>query len=125
MTFGEKIRELRRQAGLSQSELGDAVQVTLRTVRGWEAEGRCPKKHITYVRLAEVFGCKVSSLMNEQPFPEHSPAEETAADPASAIPAIMDRLEELFAGSTLTGEEKLSLVTEIQMLYLNSIKDNN
>ncbi|MBR2778714.1 MAG: helix-turn-helix domain-containing protein [Firmicutes bacterium] len=125
MTFGEKIRELRRQAGLSQGELGDAVQVTLRTVRGWETEGRCPKKHITYVRLAEVFGCKVSSLMSDHPLSEDASAEETAADPAAGIRTIMDRLEELFTGSALTGEEKLSLVTEIQMLYLNSIQNNN
>ena len=111
---------MRRQAGLSQSELGEAVNVTLRTVRGWEVEGRCPKKHITYVRLAGVFGCKVSSLMNDAPLPSADSAAELVPDPAEQIRQILDRLEGLFSGGALTREEKFALVTEIQMLYLNS-----
>ena len=35
MTFAEKIKELRKQKNLSQTELGKAVGVSLRTVRGW------------------------------------------------------------------------------------------
>ena len=40
MKFGEKIKELRTQKKMSQTELGKAVGVSLRTVRGWEVEGR-------------------------------------------------------------------------------------
>ena len=35
MKFGEKLRELRKQKHLSQTELGAAVGVSLRTLRGW------------------------------------------------------------------------------------------
>ena len=45
MTFGEKVKNLRKNKGLSQTQLADAVGVSLRTVRGWEIEGRYPKKH--------------------------------------------------------------------------------
>ena len=65
MTFAEKIKELRKQKNLSQTELGKAVGVSLRTVRGWEAEGRYPKQHDIYGKLAEVLGCDVSYLMSD------------------------------------------------------------
>ena len=40
MTFGEKVKELRSKKGISQTEFGKAVGVSLRTVRGWEVV--CP-----------------------------------------------------------------------------------
>ena len=65
MTFAEKIKELRKQKNLSQTDLGKAVGVSLRTVRGWEVEGRYPKQHDIYGKLAEVLGCDVSYLMSD------------------------------------------------------------
>ena len=54
MKFGEKLRELRKQKHLSQTELGAAVGVSLRTLRGWEVEGRYPRQRELYAKLAEV-----------------------------------------------------------------------
>lgn len=119
MTFGEKIRELRKQAGLSQSELGDAVHVTLRTVRGWEVEGRYPKKHITYARLAEVFGCRISSLLEGGGDQSADPGADSLGTDLQ-VRQIMQELKDIFSGSALSAEEKFALVTEIQMLYMNS-----
>ena len=39
MTFGEKVQTLRKERGLSQTEFGKLVGVSLRTVRGGENEG--------------------------------------------------------------------------------------
>ena len=66
MTFGEKVRELRTSKGISQTELGKAVGVSLRTVRGWEAEGRYPKQRDLYTKLAETLGCEVDYLLTEK-----------------------------------------------------------
>ena len=54
MTFGEKVKNLRKNKGLNQTQLADAVGVSLRTVRGWEIEGRYPKKHDLYQKLADI-----------------------------------------------------------------------
>ena len=66
MTFAEKIRQLRKEKGLSQTQLAQAVGVSLRTVRGWEIEGRNPKQRDIYSQLANVLGCDVSYLMTEK-----------------------------------------------------------
>ena len=65
MTFAEKIRDLRNKKGLSQTELGNAVGVSLRTVRNWELEGRYPKQRELYGKLAEVLECDINYLMTE------------------------------------------------------------
>ena len=64
MKFGEKLRELRKQKHLSQTELGAAVGVSLRTLRGWEVEGRYPKQRELYAKLAEVLGTTCEALVN-------------------------------------------------------------
>ena len=120
MTFGEKVRELRKQAGLSQSELGTAVEVTLRTVRGWEVEGRYPKKHATYAKLAEVLGCRISYLLTEDESFSEGYLEETESVISRQSRQILRQLEAIFASHKLTDEEKFALVTEIQVLYLNT-----
>ncbi|EJW89147.1 XRE family transcriptional regulator [gut metagenome] len=54
MTFGEKVKNLRKNKGLNQTQLADAVGVSLRTVRGWEIEGRYPK-NMTFTRNLQTF----------------------------------------------------------------------
>ena len=39
MLFGEKVKLLRKEKGLTQTELAEAVGVTLRTVQNYE--GKC------------------------------------------------------------------------------------
>ena len=65
MTFGEKIKNLRKAKNLNQTQLANAIGVSLRTIRGWEIEGRYPKQHELYQKLADILGCDVSYLMTE------------------------------------------------------------
>ena len=64
MTFGEKIKNLRKSKHMNQTQLANAIGVSLRTIRGWEIEGRYPKQHDLYQKLADTLGCDVSYLMN-------------------------------------------------------------
>ena len=56
MTFGEKIKNLRKAKNLNQTQLANAIGVSLRTIRGWEIEGRYPKQHELYQKLADILG---------------------------------------------------------------------
>ena len=48
MTFGEKVRSLRKEKKMSQQELASMVGVSYRTIRSWEVEGRFPKQNVLY-----------------------------------------------------------------------------
>ena len=94
MTFGEKVRSLRKEKKMSQQELASMVGVSYRTIRSWEVEGRFPKQNVLYQKLADALQCDVSYLMSEN-----------AA---------------MFAGGSLTDEDKIAFMDEIQSLYLDS-----
>jgi len=65
MTFGEKIKTLRKSKGMSQSELAALVGVSDRTLRSWEGQGRFPKQNSLYQKLADALQCDVAYLMSE------------------------------------------------------------
>lgn len=65
MTFGEKIKTLRKSKGMSQSELAALVGVSDRTLRSWEGQGRFPKQNNLYQKLADALQCDVAYLMSE------------------------------------------------------------
>ena len=54
------LRQLRESAGQTQEQLARAVNVSVRSVGGWES-GRRPKPWIVQV-LAKHFGVKVSEI---------------------------------------------------------------
>jgi transcriptional regulator with XRE-family HTH domain len=122
MKFGEKVKELRIAKNLSQTELAQQVGVSMRTVRGWEVEGRYPKQQSLYVKLADALGCDISYLMsNEESFVTEA-SELYGARGAKQAQQILEQTAALFAGGVLSEEDQLEFITEIQSLYLDSKK---
>lgn len=66
MRFGQKVRKLRTQKGLSQTELGNMCNLSLRTIRNYEVDGRYPKQREIYAKLAAALECSVNYLLSEE-----------------------------------------------------------
>ena len=62
MKFGEKVRLLRNEKKLSQTELGKMCGLSLRTIRNYEVDGRYPKQREVYAKLATALGCEINFL---------------------------------------------------------------
>lgn len=62
--IGENIYQKRKQAGLSQSDLGDLIGVDHRTISSYEKNRTQPSIQIIE-RLASVFRCSKSELIGE------------------------------------------------------------
>lgn len=122
MTFGEKIKTLRKSKGMSQSDLANAIGVTHRTIRGWETEGRYPKQHDLYQKIANVFQCDVSYLMSENEAFITEASEQFGNRGAKQAQQILEQAAAMFAGGELTDEDKTAFMDEIQSLYLDSKK---
>ena len=122
MTFGEKIKTLRKSKGMSQSELANQIGVTYRTIRGWEVEGRYPKQSNLYQKLANVFQCDVSYLMSEDEAFITEASEQFGNRGAKQAQQILEQAAAMFAGGELTDEDKTAFMDEIQSLYLDSKK---
>lgn len=64
MTFGQRIKKLRNEAGLTQKELADKINVSFQTVSKWESDLNEPDIN-NIKQLAKVFGCSVELLFDE------------------------------------------------------------
>ena len=100
MTFGDKVKELRNKKGISQTEFGKAVGVSLRTVRGWEVEGRYPKQRDLYERIANVLECDPNYLLTENEAFITSATEQFGARGQKDAKELVDDLTGLFAGGS-------------------------
>ena len=122
MTFGEKVKTLRKTKDMSQTQLAQAVGVSLRTVGVWEKEGRYPKQHELYQKLADTLGCDVSYLMTEEESFITEATEQYGSRGAKQAQQILEQAAAMFAGGELSDEDKTAFMDEIQMLYLDSKK---
>ena len=59
--MGEKIRNLRKAAGLSQKELAEKVGVDISAISLWE-NGKTYPTYTNILKLAEALGCKPGDL---------------------------------------------------------------
>jgi len=70
--FGQRIRSLRTEKGLSQQQLADLIYVTRKTVSNWESGNRMPD--ITMLsRLAECLGVETYELIDVLNGPDTPP----------------------------------------------------
>lgn len=122
MTFAEKIRELRNKKGLSQTELGNAVGVSLRTVRNWELEGRYPKQRELYGKLADVLECDINYLMTEDATFIAKAEEDFGNQGRAGAEKIMAQVNSLFAGGSLAEEDMDAFVLAVQQAYIDAKK---
>ena len=86
MTFGEKIKSLREQNGITQEELAQKLYVTRTAVSKWENDKGFPSID-TLKHLAELFGVTLDELVSDDAVKTARLAEDRAAR-RFRIPAI-------------------------------------
>ena len=63
MTFGEKVKKARKEQGLTQTQLGEKIGVSRRTITSYEAEAFPPRTRELYCKLAQVLQVNVNYLL--------------------------------------------------------------
>lgn len=71
MTFGEKLQDLRRKAGMSQDMLAEKLEVSRQAVSKWERDEAMPETE-KVVRIAKLFGVSLDELLlDREPKPRY------------------------------------------------------
>lgn len=65
MTFGKKISELRKAAGLSQEQFGEMFGVSRQSVSKWESDQTLPEL-ATIIKIADFFNISVDELLGRE-----------------------------------------------------------
>lgn len=82
MEFGERLRILRTNRGLTQADVANKVGVSRRTYVSYEQQGKHPRKREMYSKLADALGCDVNDLLVEDTAPSAAGAELISSIPS-------------------------------------------
>lgn len=115
MTFAEKLSRYRKLSGLSQKELAERAGVSFNTICNYETGKRLPRKPETYTALANALQIHTKDLMDDADIPTLSTLEgREHAD------ALVQELSGLFAGGTLSDEDRDAVMKALQEVYWES-----
>ena len=124
MTFGEKIKALRKERGMTQKDLAEALGLSLRTISNYETGGLRPRHDATYDALAALFHVpKTYFFTEEDAFISAAEARwgKSGADDAREL---VDGVIGLFAGGRLDEEDKQAVFEAIQEAYFRAKLEN-
>ena len=83
-TLGETLKAFRMQAGITQTELGEKLNISAQAISKWEREESQPDIE-TLKKLAEIYGVSVAEIIEPENAVKHEPAAaEVAAEPKEA-----------------------------------------
>ncbi|MDO4750172.1 MAG: helix-turn-helix transcriptional regulator [Eubacteriales bacterium] len=104
MVFGDRLREKRQEAELTQAELAKLVGVTCRTIQNYELGSRRPANMEVIQKLAEALGVTAEYLLGSSGTYIVEAREKGGAKAARDIERLVEEVTGLFAGGELSEE---------------------
>ncbi len=116
MTFAEKIKALRKKAGLTQRALGEKIGVSTRTVGSYESGQSYPKSRETYEKMAELFHVRLNYLFVENEEEEmHAMWEKE--DGKIQAETLIRQAQAMFSGGKLSSRDKDAVMKALEDAY--------
>ena len=100
--FGENLRKLREEKGLSQKQLGKQMFVSPSAIAHWESGNRLPDA-IMILRLAKCLGVDANTLLHLAAQSEKSPNVIMVDDSEIILTGGMSVLSDILPDATITG----------------------
>jgi transcriptional regulator with XRE-family HTH domain len=118
MTFGEKLKQIRIGARLTQEQLAGIIGVERKTVARYEADGTLPRTNKVYEKLAEHFNSSIEFWKNDTPDDFKQTAEIAyGIDGKNQAQKLIEDAAGLFAGGALSEEDKDAVFNALQKVY--------
>lgn len=124
MKFGEKIRKLRTERGMTQEEVAISVGISLRSYVGYEQEGRYPRRRALYGKLADILGCDTNYLLTEDEEFVSAAADKYGYRGKKQAERLVAELSGMFAGGELSEADKDAVMIALQKAYFDCKEDN-
>lgn len=124
MKFSEKVKNMRKEKGLSQEALAEKINVSKRTVQNYETADMYPKNREIYKKLAEVFEVDINYLLTEDEQFVAEAAFRFGSAGAMDAKKLVSNISALFAGGSLPQEDKDAVMRAITDAYWTA-KENN
>ncbi len=117
MLFGDRIKQLRHSAGMTQAELGKLIGVSDRVLGYYEVNERFPRKQEVIARFAEVFNVSVGYLIGTDGSFMQDTNDEYGTIGHKQAQGVLKSVQALFTGGELLDHEKDEVFRIISELY--------
>ncbi|EQB89764.1 Cro/Cl family transcriptional regulator [Clostridium sp. BL8] len=127
MNFGNKIKHLRKKAGLSQDDLAAKLGVSQKSICNYENNTRFPKGQKVIKELADIFNVTVDYLISDT---DDTTSKETLFISSTKnkfgykgkneAEMLIERTAAVLAGGELSEEDKDAFFQSITQLYFDS-----
>ena len=124
MLFGDRIKELRNLADMSQQELANRTGLSLRSIQNYESNQRYPKDVAILNKLCAALGTTIEVLMKEEDQFILEAASKFGSRGKNDAEKLIEEVGGLFAGGELNEEDKDKVFRAITEMYWKA-KDNN
>lgn len=123
MNFSDKLKKLRSQSQLTQSDFANKIGVSLRTYKAYELGERRPRKHDIYLKIADIYDLDLNSLITDGE--DLKTLSHIENDYKDADVIIMEMLG-LFSGGKLDLEDKKAVLDSLEeAYYIAKMKEEN
>lgn len=120
MTFGEKFKALREEKGLTQKDVAAALEINARMITRYENGISHPRTREAYRKIADYFGVDINYLLTEDDsFVLHA-SEQYGTRGMKQAQDLIDGMSGLFAGGTLSEQDKDAVMKALQDIYWES-----
>ena len=124
MRFGEKLRALRKEKGLTQAELAKLAGVGLKTITNDEKGSTYPQNREVYSILARILGCDADYLHNEGDDFIAMAGQEYGYRGKKGAERLLKEVRGAFSGGEMAEEDMDELMLAIQEAYIDAKKRN-
>jgi len=120
MTFGEKVKSRRTRLGLSRRELAELVGIHQNMILRYEKDAAFPRTREACRRLAEALEVDLNYLLTEDSEFVAAAAERYGSRGRRQAQELIDDMAGLFAGGTLSEQDKDAVMKALQEIYWES-----
>lgn len=124
MGFKERLKDKRKEAGLSQKDLAARTGVNTRTIQNYESGSRRPQQSEIVVRLAEALNTTTQYLLGTDGEYILAAQEKGGTKAARDIEELVQEVTGLFAGGTLDDDALEGAMRALNEAYWIA-KENN
>ncbi len=117
MKFSAQLRRLREAANLTQEQVANAIGVSLRTYKNYEAGSTYPRFTRIYERIAHFYKIQPEQLYNQEDRFLSDVQAIYGTSGRHQAEAVLQQFNALFAGGTLSEDERDQVMQQIQNIY--------
>lgn len=120
MTFGEKFKTEREKRNLTQQEVADGLGINRRMITRYEHGLSFPRSRDAYRKIADYFEVDVNYLLTEDEEFIVQATEQYGSRGMKQAQDLIESMSGLFAGGTLSDQDKDAVMKALQDIYWES-----